>query len=460
LCQLEKDSHERQLEQAIAVDEFMRLEKFTNIELRRDLVEQARELRYVSFQLAQELKRDVEVAYKFELGEDPPPSDLPGVLPGGLNRDLFAGRRLLHDLRRIEAAYNERHAEPRHHIFKNVSLRRLAPVELIKLRATGTCSFSISELDYDMDFPGQWDRRFKAIRASVHCVTGRYEGVNCILRKTASRTRRTPDRPTPDTLAPDPHVECSIAVSTGRADSGRFDFNLNDERRLDGEHEGAISDFTLEIASPNPGYDSDTIADVVLELLYTAREATDDSRTKALAQVSQALSDAASAPLALLFSVRHDLPDEWQRLADASRQHLDKSSVRLTLDRQSFPIGFQSPEWTIGIRKVELYLKLAPTTNPPTFAADELKWSVGGPSGLSWSGGKLLALDSPSGPSRAFGAEAHADPPPGGGQPKAGAPGEWTLDMWRPGIGGDEAVEADDLKDVLLVCHYSVKSTP
>jgi Tc toxin complex TcA C-terminal TcB-binding domain/Neuraminidase-like domain len=452
--QLERTSQQRQLDQAIEQDEYIRLEKFTNIDMRRQMLEQARELRYVHFQLAQELKLEVEAAYKFELGEDPPPSDLEGPLVAAPDRDLLLGRRLTHELRRIEAAYNDRRAETRHEIVKNVSLRKVAPAELIKLRATGSCAFSITELDYDLDAPGQWDRRFKAIRGYVHCVTGRNEGVNCILTKTTSRTRSTSDRSAAAALPPDPHADCSIFISSGKGDSGRFELNLRDDLLLVGEHQGAISDWSLEVASPFPGYDTDTIADVVLEVMYTAREATDDSRTKAITQLTDALKDTAGAPLALLVSVRHDLSNEWQRLADASRQHLSKSTVTLPLGKDMFPLGFQPPEWTIEITRVELYLKLTPVTDPDAFAADELNWTVTGPSAPQWSGGTLAGLDPPS--SRAFTATARPAGAGGGAAPKGDAPGDWALEISRPGPAGDEAVEFGALKDLLVVCHYAV----
>jgi hypothetical protein len=307
-----------------------------------------------------------------------------------------------------------------------------------------------------MDFPGQWDRRFKAIRASVHCVTGRYEGVNCILTKTASKTRTTGDRAAGAPLPPDPPADCSIAISTGKGDSGRFELNLNDDLLLPGEHQGAISDWTLDIASPVPGYDSDTIADVVLEVMYTAQEATGTSRTQALGQLSQALDDAAGSPLALLVSLRHDLPGEWQRLADAARQQRARSSVTLPFGQEKFPLGFQAAEWSIKIARIELYLRLTPAT-PATFGADELTWTVTGPGGASWPGGTLTEL-LPA-PSRAFAASA-APPGPAGGPHPTGAPGDWAVEIWRPGIAGDEAVEADALKDVLVVCHYAVHRDP
>lgn len=78
--QLEKTSQQRQLDQAIEQDAYMRIEKFTNIDMRRQVLEQAREVRYVVSQLARELKLEVEAVYRFELGEDPPAPDFEGPL--------------------------------------------------------------------------------------------------------------------------------------------------------------------------------------------------------------------------------------------------------------------------------------------------------------------------------------------------------------------------------------------
>ena len=80
-----------------------------------------------------------------------------------------------------------------------------------------------------------------------------------------------------------------------------------------------------------------------------------------------------------------------------------------------------------------------------------------GARGASWPGGTLTEL-LPA-PSRAFAASA-APPGPAGGPHPTGAPGDWAVEIWRPGIAGDEAVEADALKDVLVVCHYAVHRDP
>jgi len=74
-----------------------------------------------------------------------------------------------------------------------------------------------------------------------------------------------------------------------------------------------------------------------------------------------------------------------------------------------------------------------------------------------WPGGTPSELE--PAPSRAFAASA-APPSPAGGPHPTGAPRDWTLEIWRPGIAGDEAVEADALKDVLVVCHYAVHHNP
>ena len=96
-------------------------------------------------------------------------------------------------------------------------------------------------------------------------------------------------------------------------------------------------------------------------------------------------------------------------------------------------------------------------TDPDTFAAEELNWAVAGPSGAQWPGAKLDGLDPAS--SRALAGV--AKPAVGAGAGATGdSPGEWTLEIWRPGLAGDEAVESRALKDILVVCHYSVHAAP
>src|SRR5690606_33416433 len=67
----------------------------------------------------------------------------------------------------------------------------------------------------------------------------------------------------------------SIATSTGLSDAGLFEANLRDERYLPFEGKGAVSNWKIDLPKTLKSFDYGAIADVVLELQYTAREGGD-----------------------------------------------------------------------------------------------------------------------------------------------------------------------------------------
>ena len=64
----------------------------------------------------------------------------------------------------------------------------------------------------------------------------------------------------------------SIATSTGSSDAGLFEANLRDERYLPFEGRGAVSQWSLSLPKALRTFDYEDIADVVIEMQYTARE--------------------------------------------------------------------------------------------------------------------------------------------------------------------------------------------
>ncbi len=212
---------------------------------------------------ARALERRLRAAYELELGEAPPPDELSSPLGFRGSGDLLTGRRLQHELARLLASFDQKRAQQRDALVMRVSLRKHDPAALLELRATGVCTFSITEPACDLHNPGQWDRRIKAVLANVHCVVGSNETLDCILTRSGG-VRRTSDRVAPgSTLVNDPPGVDRIPINSGRRDSGQFEFNLNDDLLVPGENRGlADSTWTLEIATPFRGYDPGTIADV------------------------------------------------------------------------------------------------------------------------------------------------------------------------------------------------------
>jgi receptor-binding and translocation channel-forming TcA subunit of Tc toxin len=127
---------------------------------------------------------------------------------------------------------------------------------------------------------------------------------------------------------------------SGQNDSGMFETYLRDERFLPFEGAGAESTWRLELPKDYPAFDFATISDVVLHLRYTARRGVDPTAVKA---ALDALLQAASSPnLALVFSLRHDFPDEWHRFVNGAEP------FRAIVKRDYFPYFAQSRPITIS----------------------------------------------------------------------------------------------------------------
>jgi receptor-binding and translocation channel-forming TcA subunit of Tc toxin len=185
-------------------------------------------------------------------------------------------------------------------------------------------------------------------------VTGPYTGVNCTLSLLRSSVRTSAELSDGEYLrqgAEDSRfvdylgAQQPIVTSTAVADTGMFDAGLHEERFLPFEGAGAESTWKLELPTGYPAFDYSTISDVILHLRYTARRGTD------VARVNAALEDlfqrTEQTNLALLFSLRHDFPNEWYEFVSGSADF--SADVAKTL----FPYFTQSRAITIA--GLELY---------------------------------------------------------------------------------------------------------
>ncbi len=186
----------------------------------------------------------------------------------------------------MEVAYLDQNRRE-YELTKLVSLRQLDPAALIQLRATGKCLVQVPETVFDLDHPGQYRRRLKAVSLSVPCVAGPYTSVSCKLSLVSNRYRSNTDlrqgvgtnrekyqeQPgNDDRFTYNVGTIESIATSTGQSDSGLFELNFRDERYLPFEGLGAVGTWQLELPAAFRQFDYDSISDVVLHLRYTARD--------------------------------------------------------------------------------------------------------------------------------------------------------------------------------------------
>jgi hypothetical protein len=348
------ESHLGQVESARRTEEFLR-RKFTNQELYQWMCERLGQAHSTAFQLAYELAKTAERALARDLGT---PS--PGVIRFGTwentRQGLLAGELLAVDLKRLEAAYlhgDERELE----ITKHVALSELAPLELLRLRQTGTCEFEVPETAYDMDFAGHYFRRLRSVSVSVPCTLGPYRSPAGTLTLVSSRTRIS--------AAPRPYAQAqddprfvvelggvqSIATSSGQNDSGLFELDFRDERYLPFERFGAISRWRFELPSDFRPFDYRTISDLILHVRYTARDGGRPLGDAATANLRALLAAAAqTGDLVRTISMRRQRPSEWHRLAAEPG-----TPQEVSIDESELPYALRDA--ALGIWKIAVFVQ-------------------------------------------------------------------------------------------------------
>jgi hypothetical protein len=331
-------NHEMQIEQSKAVDEYMRT-KFTNEQLYDWMIGQLSAVHFQSYKLAFDLAKKAERALQFELGRD----DLTFIEFGAwdsLKKGLLAGEILGQALQRMDAAYLD-HDRRRPELSRRFSLRQIDANAVLALQETGTCEFSLPEVLFDLDHPGHYFRRIKAVSVSLPATVGPQSSVGGRLTLLADWIRLDEDTAPGYPQTDPPHEDArfahgpggvqSIATSRGLDDAGVFQLDFRDERYLPFEGAGVISEWRFELP-PVRQFDYRTISDLEIHVQYTAHEGGTAFRNAATAAVEAAISTTIDTLNALgmfmLLSARSDFPTEWERFL---RPHEGEESEPLPL---------------------------------------------------------------------------------------------------------------------------------
>ncbi|MGA2704760.1 MAG: insecticidal toxin protein [Isosphaeraceae bacterium] len=322
MAKAEWKNHQTQIKQAEEIEHFLTDDpkgKMTNQAFYAWMKREVKGLYGQSFQFAFDIARKAERALQQELG-DPSLSFIEyGYLAG--KEGLLAGEKLYQDIKRMEMAYVEQN-QREYELTKHVSLVQVNPMALLQLRATGSCTVTLAEELFDFDCPGHYFRRIKSVAVSIPCVVGPYTTVNCrlTLLKSSIRINTLPgDNGYPRTDADDPRFSDffgsvqSIVTSSAQSDSGLFETNLHDERKLPFEWSGTVSQWQLDIPADVRQFDFDTIADVILHLRYTAREGGDELRKSAVTNLKDCIDTGQTAGSVRLFSLRREFPSDWAK---------------------------------------------------------------------------------------------------------------------------------------------------
>jgi hypothetical protein len=321
-----------------------------------------------SFQLAFEVARKAERALQNELG-DPSLSFIQFNYLDG-TEGLLAGEKLLFDVKTMEMAYHDLN-QREYELTKHVSLLQVAPLALVQLRATGTCTFTVPEEAFDLDCPGHYFRRIKSVALTLPCVTGPYTSVNCTVTLQNSTIRINTDvtgnkyaRQGPDDIRFNDYYGTlqTVVTSSAQSDSGLFETNLNDQRYLPFEASGAVnSQWQLTLPSDVPQFDFDTITDAVLHIRYTAREGGDILKAASVSNLQTLINKAQTVGSTCLFSVRHDFPSQWAKF-----QSVTIGGATLTAELQLIFAAELYPFWSQGIvgsnplKAIEFFAEMPP----------------------------------------------------------------------------------------------------
>jgi hypothetical protein len=372
ISQQELDNQDTQIDQSKDVLDFLKT-KFTNKDLYSFMVTQLSRTFQQVYQLAYDAAKTAERTMQFELGiED---TFIQFTYQDSLHQGLLAGEKLIQDLKRMEIGYLERYKRE-YEIQKPISLAFLDGAALQNLRDNGVCEFVLPEVIFDLDFPGQYFRRVKAVRLTIPCVTGPHTSVSAKLTLLSSTFRKDAKAPnaksysqtSPDDprFVQDPVGIQAIATSTGQSDAGLFELNFRDERYLPFEGAGVISRWRLELPNVSRQFDYQTISDVVMQLSYTAREGGGQLKTAAETNIqdrlNQMLDIIAGGDFGLVrsFSLRREFPDVFHKLLSTPVTPTPPA-ITMTIEPEHFPYVLRQRQMAISVLSpptIEINLKV------------------------------------------------------------------------------------------------------
>ncbi len=420
--------HDLDVENSRKVESYLR-DKYTNQQLYGWMLGQLSGVYFQAYKVAFDAAQQAERAFRFERG-DQSSSFIEFSYWDSLKNGLFAGERLLLDLRRMESAHVEGDRRALE-VTRHISLRQDYPLALMELQATGRCQVTVSEALLDGDFPGHYFRRVKTVSLTIGGALKPYTNVNCTLTLLENRIRT--DANASGSYAQSADADDSrflvnaapiqaVATSKPDADPGLFQLRFDDERYLPFEGAGAISTWRIELQQTDNAVDLSQIGDVVLTLAYTARTGGAALEGAARADREKGLARGGIKPEAQqLVSLKRDEPAAWKRLEDAAAGQ--EVEVPLRLDADQLSGRYRGLD--VRIERVTVFALARATTG-----ADALRLRLDPPKG---SGAPVSGWAPPWPQSRMLRASAEV----------SGAPGVWKLVVSAAGAKVAELV--DDL---------------
>jgi hypothetical protein len=200
IANAELRGHEVQEQTWGAMDDLLSA-KFSNQERYEYLIEVLSELYRTAYEHAVDMAKLARECLAFEL----PHATVDSIGTthwDSLQHGLLAGERLAGDLRDLDRVHATERGYERV-VVQHIPLSHVAPRQLIDLRQTGACAFSIPAWWFQRFDPSLTHRSIRSLAVTVPSVTGPYVGMNATLRYQGAHRTRT-----------------AISLSTGVNDSG------------------------------------------------------------------------------------------------------------------------------------------------------------------------------------------------------------------------------------------------
>ena len=212
-------------------------------------------------------------------------------------------------------------------------------------------------------------RRIKTLSVSAPCVGPPYTTFGANLKMIENAVRTNTDttggyvyKGPGDTLFVHDLVGIqSFATSSGQRDAGLFELSFGDERYLPFEGAGAVSRWRLELPEEYRQFDYNTISDVILHMLYTARDGGNSFKMEVRGEIRTSLNKiadilaTAETGLTRIISAAHEFSTEWHRFMHPVAT-ATSHDVMLKLDKQLFP--FMLKERQLDIHEITIVLML------------------------------------------------------------------------------------------------------
>ncbi len=341
--------HQKSIEHNQEVMDFYG-EKFSGLGLYTWLSSTMQRLFKEAYNNALSVARLAEQAYRYE--RDDSTMFIEGSYFESSKAGLLAGERLLMVLQRMERKYLETNYR-KNEIDQAFSLTQINPAALLLLKQSGSCTFNIPEIFYDLFYPGQYRRKIQSVRLTIPAITGPYTNVSATLSLMSSQIRMEPMLGGAELKEVPKSRATTISTSTAQNDAGVFQLNFLDDRYLPFEGAGAVSSWKLALPKNFRQFDYSTINDVIIHVSYTADydelfrdnvEAGNDATEGTLINILK------NNVLARTFSLRQEFSNDFQNLTGQPVN----TPVVISIQNRHFPLFMNGK--TLKVTKAKLVL--------------------------------------------------------------------------------------------------------